>query len=185
VLNQVITSGDWSADEFLALAAAAEVDSEHPLAHAIVAAAHDQRLSVLRARDFQAATAVGVTAIVDGHRVSVGGPALLAEHDQSSLPATRSWSDAGAIVLHVVIDGQVAGAVGLADEVRPESRQAVDALHALGVHALMITGDAEPVARSVAAELGIDQVIAGVKPENKSEKVEQLQRQGLHGGHGR
>lgn len=160
------------------MAAAVEADSEHSLAHAIIAAAHDRGLSVPRAGEFQSATSVGVTGTVDGRTVSVGGPSLLAERDQAALAATRSWSDAGAIVLHVLIDGQIAGAVGLADEVRQESREAVDALHSLSVHVVMITGDAESVARSVAAELGIDQVFAGVKPENKSQQVEQLQRQG-------
>jgi Cu2+-exporting ATPase len=81
-------------------------------------------------------------------------------------------------VLHVVVDGQVAGALGLADEVRQESREAVDALHALGIRVVMITGDAEPVARAVGAELGIDQVFAGVRPEDKSSKVASLQGAG-------
>src|SRR5699024_460738 len=81
-------------------------------------------------------------------------------------------------VLHVLVDGAVAGALALADEVRPESREAVDALHELGVHVVMITGDAEPVARAVAEELGIDQVFAQVRPEHKSEKVAELQQQG-------
>jgi soluble P-type ATPase len=77
-----------------------------------------------------------------------------------------------------MVDGQVAGAVGLADEVRQESPEAVDALHELGIRVVMITGDAEPVARAVAAELGIDQVFAAVRPENKKEKVLELQRTG-------
>jgi Cu2+-exporting ATPase len=178
VLNKVTSTGDRSEDELLGLSAAVEADSEHPLAGAIVSAARERGLTVPRARDFSAATAVGVTATVEAHTVSVGGPHLLAEHDQPALPVTRPWSDAGATVLHVLIDGRVAGALGLADEVRPESHEAVDALHTLGVHVVMITGDAEAVARSVAAELGIDEAFAGVKPENKSEKVEQLQSQG-------
>nr|KEP24376.1 hypothetical protein DA06_16075 [Georgenia sp. SUBG003] len=81
-------------------------------------------------------------------------------------------------MLHVLVDGEIAGALALADEVRPVSREAVDALHGLGVHVVMITGDAEPVARAVADELGIDQVFAQVRPEHKSEKVAELQRQG-------
>ncbi|WP_425432713.1 heavy metal translocating P-type ATPase [Georgenia soli] len=165
-------------DELLALAAAAEADSEHPLARAITAAADERGLSVPRASDFSASTAVGVTATVDGRKVAVGGPNLLAEHGLAPLPQTAAWSERGAIVLHVLVDGQVAGALALEDEVRQESREAVEALHALGVHVVMITGDAEPVARAVAAELGIDQVFAGVRPENKSEKVFELQRQG-------
>ncbi|HET8957945.1 MAG TPA: HAD-IC family P-type ATPase, partial [Microcella sp.] len=92
---------------------------------------------------------------------------------------TEAWSDDGAIVLHVVVDGEVAGALKLADEVRAESRDAVDALHALGVHVVMITGDAEAVAHSVADELSIDRVFAGVRPEDKAAKVAELQQEGL------
>ena len=88
-------------------------------------------------------------------------------------------------MLHVLVDGSVAGALKLADEVRPESRQAVDALHRLGIEVVMITGDAEPVARAVADELGIDRVFAGVRPEDKAAKVAELQADGLEGRDGR
>ncbi|WP_090035325.1 heavy metal translocating P-type ATPase [Cellulomonas marina] len=164
--------------ELLALAAAAETDSEHPLARAITAEAGRRGLPVPRADSFEASTAVGVSATVQGRRVAVGGPNLLTERGIDPLPETRQWSDRGQIVLHVLVDGQVAGALGLADEVRHESREAVDALHALGIRVVMITGDAEPVARAVGAELGIDQVFAGVRPEDKSSKVASLQGAG-------
>jgi P-type Cu2+ transporter len=173
-----ITATQVGNHELLALAAAAEAASEHPLARAITAAAKGRALEVPVATDFSASTAVGVTASVDGREVAVGGPNLLAERGLEPLPQTTAWADRGATVLHVLLDGQVAGAVGLEDEVREESRDAVDALHELGIHVVMITGDAEPVARSVAAELGIDQVFAGVRPEHKNEKVAELQRQG-------
>ena len=96
-----------------------------------------------------------------------------------SCPTAAAWHSEGAIVLHVLVDGTVAGALKLADEVRPESRQAVDALHRLGIEVVMITGDAEPVARAVADELGIDRVFAGVRPQDKSAKVAELQAEGL------
>ncbi|SOC49983.1 Cu2+-exporting ATPase [Blastococcus aggregatus] len=176
-LNHIATTGAPE-DEVLALAAAAEADSEHPLARAIVAAARHRGLSIQSATDFRASAAVGVTATVDGRTVAVGGPHLLTEHHLPSLPAAEPWVEAGATVLHVLVEGSVVGALALADEIREESREAVDALHRLGVEVVMITGDAEPVARSVAAELGIDQVFAGVRPENKSEKVAALQHQG-------
>jgi Cu2+-exporting ATPase len=177
ILNHLATTGAPE-DEVLALAAAAEADSEHPLARAIIAAARHCGLSVRPATDFQASAAVGVTATVDGRTVAVGGPHLLAEHGQAPLPAAQPWAEAGATVLHVLVDGRIAGALALADEIRPESREAVNALHQLGVEVVMITGDAGPVARAVATELGIDQVFSGVRPENKSEKVAELQRQG-------
>jgi Cu2+-exporting ATPase len=164
--------------ELLALAAAAEADSEHPLARAIVAAARARSLTLPAATGFQAATAVGVTATVNGREVSVGGPSLLARQHVQALDVTSAWAAEGAIVLHVLRDGRVIGAIGLADEVRPESREAVAALHRRGVSVVMITGDSEAVAQTVAAELDIDRVFAGVHPDNKAGTVSALQREG-------
>jgi len=178
VVSQVQPAPGFDDATVLALAAAVEGDSEHPLAKAIVAAARTRALTVPPATGFRAVTAVGVTATVAGHEVSVGGPSLLSRHDAEPLNATGAWAADGAIVLHVLRDGRVVGAIGLADEVRPESREAVDALHALGVAVVMITGDAEAVARSVAVELGIDRVFAGVHPDRKAAAVSELQREG-------
>lgn len=164
-------------NDLLALAAAAEADSEHPLARAIVAAARRRGLDIQAATDFSSSPAIGVSALVDGQRVQVGGPGLLEQAGQAALPDTAQWE--GATVLHVLVDGRLAGALALADEVRPESRQAVDALHALGIEVVMITGDAAPVASAVASELGIDRVFAGVRPEDKAAKVAELQHEGL------
>ncbi|GAA1796424.1 heavy metal translocating P-type ATPase [Agromyces lapidis] len=166
-------------DAVLADAASAEADSEHPLAKAIVADAAHRGLALRGATEFEASAAIGVRAKVGDRIVQVGGPGLLAREGLDPLEASTAWAEAGATVLHVVIDGSVAGAIALADEVRPESREAVDALHALGVQVVMITGDAEPVARTVAAELGIDRVYAGVRPEDKAAKVQELQHEGL------
>ncbi|KQP57307.1 ATPase [Agreia sp. Leaf283] len=165
-------------DELLALAASAEADSEHPVARAIVAAAAERGLTVPQATDFRASTAVGVEATVDGRVIAVGGPRLLEQSNAEALDATRGWSANGAIVLHVLADGVPIGAIGLADAVRPESKQAVADLAARGVQVVMITGDAEAVAHSVAAELGIERVYAGVRPEDKSSTVRELQQEG-------
>ncbi|MFD6817714.1 heavy metal translocating P-type ATPase [Microbacterium sp. NPDC060132] len=178
VVSEVSTVGGDDADAVLALAAAAEADSEHPLAKAIVRAARDRGLTVPASRDFSSSPAVGVTATVDGATVRVGGPHLLTEEGAEELPAAEGWRAHGAIILHVLRDGRVIGALALADEVRPESREAVDALHARGVQVVMITGDAEAVAQTVASDLGIDRVFAGVRPEDKAAKVQELQREG-------
>lgn len=177
VTHVAVTPG-VSEDQVLALAAAAERDSEHPLAQAIVTAARHRGGLIGRAVDFRASAGIGVTATVDGRQVSVGGPSMLVSHGLQPLPQAHRWQDDGATILHVLADGVVIGAIGLADEVRPESRQAVDALHDLGIQVVMITGDAEAVARSVATELGIDRVFAGVHPEHKAAKVTELQREG-------
>ena len=165
-------------DEVLSLAAAAEADSEHPLARAVVGAARSEELDVPAAGDFSSSPAVGVRASVDGAVVEVGGPHLLEQHDLDELPIAEDWRAEGAIILHVVVDGQVVGALRLADEIRPESRDAVDALHAAGAQVVMITGDAQAVAEHVAAELGIDRVFAGVRPEDKAARVAELQDEG-------
>lgn len=171
-----VVATDRTDDDLLALAAAAEADSEHPLARAIVAAAQRRGLDIPAATDFSSSPAVGVSALVGGRRVQVGGPALLDEAGHTALTATAQWG--GATVLHVLVDGEPAGALALADEIRSESREAVDALHALGIEVVMITGDAAPVAAAVASELGIDRVFAGVRPEDKAAKVAELQSEG-------
>ncbi|MFJ2533377.1 heavy metal translocating P-type ATPase [Microbacterium maritypicum] len=178
VVSEVSVSGEHDGDRVLALAAAAEADSEHPLAKAIVRAAAAKKLSVPESRDFTSSPAVGVTATVERTTVRVGGPHLLAEEHADELAVAERWRGDGAIILHVVQDGHVIGALKLADEVRPESREAVDALHALGVQVVMITGDAEAVAQTVAADLGIDRFFAGVRPEDKAAKVQELQHEG-------
>lgn len=165
-------------DELLGLAAAAEADSEHPLATAIVKAAAARRIDVPTASDFSSSPAVGVRAVIAGETVEVGGPRLLEAHNAPEAKAAGAWRVEGAIILHVLVDGAVVGALRLADEIRPESRDAVDALHAIGAQVVMITGDAEAVAQSVASELGIDRVYAGVHPADKAAKVSELQREG-------
>ena len=166
----------------LSLAGAVEADSEHPLARAIVAAAR-QRGAMAIAADFESLTGRGVRATVDGVDVAVGGPALLREIGLDLPDAlddqVTTWSNRGAAVLYVLEAGKVIGALALADEIRPESRPAVDQLHARGIRVVMITGDARVVAEAVAADLGVDEVFAEVLPEDKDAKVAELQARGL------
>ena len=172
------------ADQLLALAAAVEADSEHPLARAVVAAA-EARLpegSRVEATGFRSITGRGVEADVAGSTVAVGGPALLRERslaEPAALePEVDSWKERGATVLHVVAGSEVIGALALEDEVRPESADAVRQLHDLGVKVVMITGDARQVAEAVGREVGVDEVVAEVLPEDKDRAVAQLQRGG-------
>ncbi|MCU1559328.1 heavy metal translocating P-type ATPase, partial [Mycetocola sp.] len=176
VVAAVLSADGWTVDRVLAVAAAAESDSEHPLARAIVRAA--SHLEFTPATGFRSSPAEGVSATVGGASVAVGGPYLLERHALPPLPAASEWDGSGSTVLHVLVDGQVAGALSLADEVRPESLDAVRALHARGIQVVMITGDALPVAQSVADALGIDRVFAGVRPEDKSARVALLQSEG-------
>jgi P-type Cu2+ transporter len=169
-------------DDVLRLAAAVESDSEHPVARAIVNAARQRRLDIPTATGFRSITGRGVAASIDDGPVAVGGPALLREHDVDEPDALRSttaaWRERGAGVLHVLRGGSVVGALALEDGIRPESRAAVDTLHALGVRVVMITGDARQVADAVASDLGIDEVFAEVLPEDKDATVSRLQQRG-------
>jgi Cu2+-exporting ATPase len=176
-----IASIDSDDDRLLALAAAVESDSEHPIARAIVTTA-TERGPIPTAWDFKSMSGRGVQAIVDGVQIAVGGPALLAERDLE-VPAeleqaADDWKARGAAILYVIEDARVIGAFSTEDEIRPESHQAVEQLHVLGVKVAMLTGDAHQVAEAVAAELDIDQVLAEVLPEDKHSKVAELQREG-------
>jgi Cu2+-exporting ATPase len=172
---------DGDNDRLLALAGAVESDSEHPLARAVVAAARE-RGEVPVATGFRAMSGRGVEARVGEARVAVGGPALLAERNLDRPEAveatTKAWSERGAGILYVVTDDQVRGALSLEDEIRPESVEAVRNLHQLGVQVALITGDARQVAEAVGADLGIDQVLSEVLPEDKHSRVAELQKRG-------
>ncbi len=181
-LTGVAAGVDVNEDDLLAVAAAVESDSEHPLARAIVTAAQE-RGPVPTATGFKSMSGRGVEADVAGRRIAVGGPALLSERGMA-VPAevdhnANGWKQRGAAVLYVFEDDQVIGAISMEDEIRPESKEAVDQLHRLGVKVAMITGDAHQVAEAVGAELGIDQVLAEVLPEDKHSKVAELQEQGM------
>ena len=182
----VATVEDISEGQLLAVAAAAEADSEHPLARAIVKAAEDHAEASqeqLHSTDFSAAAGRGIQATVDGAEVLVGGPNMLRELELATPGVfdaqVEEWSQRGAGVLHVVRDGQIIGALAVEDKIRPESRAAVQALQEQGVKVAMITGDATQVAEAVGEELGIDEVFAEVLPQDKDSKVTELQERGL------
>ena len=169
-------------DEVLQLAAAVEAESEHPLARAIVAAAAQTR-PLVGAVDFRSITGRGVEATVDGSRYAVGGPALLRERAISEplelASSTDGWRSRGTAILYLVQDDEVVGALALEDEIRPEAREAIEQLRKLGRRVIMITGDAHQVAEAVGRDLGVDEVMSEVLPEDKDAKVAALQARGL------
>ena len=169
-------------DEALRLAAAVEADSEHTIAQGIVNGARERGIEVRAAESFEAIPGHGVVATVEGRELRVGGPALL-EREAPRLPdelaaVARESESRGQTTVYLLEDGRVRAVFGLADRIREESQDAVDRLHAMGVEVVMLTGDAEPVARAVAEELGIDVVFAEVLPHEKAEKIRSLQSQG-------
>ncbi|HEU4620384.1 MAG TPA: copper-translocating P-type ATPase [Gammaproteobacteria bacterium] len=171
-----------AADEALRLAAAVERDSEHPIARALMKSAEERGLDVPLARDFAALPGQGVAAEVEGRRLEVGGPALLAQLGVELPPELREaearFSANAEAAVYLIEDGRALAAFAVADAIRPESREAIKRLHDAGIEVAMLTGDSAAVANRVAKELGIDTVFAQVLPEEKAAKIEALQREG-------
>lgn len=170
------------ADAALRLAAAAERDSEHPVARALMLSAEERGLTVPEAHAFSAQPGLGIEAEVDGRALKVGGPALLRALKLDLPPTLRAAAEraaeAGRSSIYLIDESGVRAMFAIADAVRPESKEAVRLLHDAGIEVAMLTGDAEVVARSVAAELGIDTVLAEVLPQDKAAVIERLQSQG-------
>jgi Cu+-exporting ATPase len=170
-----------SEPELLRLAASLERGSQHPLAAAIVAAAHERGLALAEAREFDAPTGKGVTGSVDGRRLVIGNRRILEEAgvDAGGLAAEADQLRRdGATVVLVAIDGKSAGAIAIADPIKATTPGAVAALKEAGIRVVMLTGDNATTARAVAARLGIAEVEAEVLPEDKSRVVERLRRDG-------
>ncbi len=182
VMADVAVAGDADEREVVALAAAVEADSEHPLAQAVVDGAAALGIDVPAATDFEALAGRGARAVVDGRTIAIGGPRLLEELgtgvEGALAERTRTWAEAGRTVLHVIVDGSVVGSLAVEDEIRPESFEAVADLHAADVRVAMITGDSAAVADSVARRLGIDEVAAQVLPADKAAAVARFQKGG-------
>jgi Cu2+-exporting ATPase len=179
---EITTRQGLSPDDALTIAAAVEHDSEHTIALGIVKSAEERGLRVPNAERFQALPGRGVQAAVDGRTILVGGPALLREHGVQVDPALQAATDRAAArgqAAITMIEGAAAMAVfAVADAVRPESREAIQRLHAQHIEVIMMTGDARSVAQAVAQELGIDTVFAEVLPDQKASKVKEVQQRG-------
>ena len=168
--------------DLLRLAASVEQNSEHPLARAIVAGAATRKISVPVVAQFDSVTGGGARGAVEGREVLVGKRAWLAEEGVADLAALDNRANAlqqqGRTVMHVAIDRRLAGLIAVSDPIKDSTPEAVRSLHDLGLRIIMLTGDSEQTARTVAAGLGIDEFRAGVKPEGKHELVKALQAEG-------
>ncbi|MFW6078538.1 MAG: heavy metal translocating P-type ATPase [Gemmatimonadota bacterium] len=173
---------DLTPEAALGLAAAVERDSEHTIARGIVESAEERGLVVPDSREFEAIPGHGVRAVVDGRELHVGGPALLrtlgVELPEVLRRAVARAAERGQAAVTLVEGDRALAVFAVADEIRPESYEAVERLHAAGIEVVMLTGDARPVAEAVASELGIDTVFAEVLPDEKVERIRELQRQG-------
>jgi Cu2+-exporting ATPase len=182
VVREVVGAG-VPREEVLRLAAAVEASSEHPLARAIVEAGRANG-EIPAASAFRSTAGRGVAGTIGGSSIEVGGPALVRERGLGApdeiAEETAKWRARGATVLSVMREGRAIGALALEDEIRPESLEAIRALHAERIRVVMITGDAREVAEAVAADLGVDEVKAEVLPEDKDSAVTDLQAPGFH-----
>jgi Cu+-exporting ATPase len=180
-LVNIEPAGGITERELLALVAAVERASEHPLAAAIVGGAEARGVDIGRADGFESLTGQGVAATVGGRRVAVGNARLMAAEGAAG-DALESRADAlrrdGRIVMFVAIDGEPGGLIGVADPVKPTTADAIRALHAAGLRVVMLTGDNRETADAVAREVGIDEVQAGVSPDDKHRVVSEMQAAG-------
>jgi Cu+-exporting ATPase len=181
VVDVVGTGRLTDEDEVLRLAATVERGSEHPLGKAVVREASKRGIDPAEPEDFLASSGAGVRARVEGKRMSVGRPEWIEESgtDLSGLgPRIQALQGQGKTVMVLTADGEAAGLVAVADTLKPESRQAVEELHDLGLRVAMLTGDNEQTARAIAQEAGIDEIAANVRPEDKSSRVQAFQEEG-------
>jgi Cu+-exporting ATPase len=184
-LTDIVTSDGIPEEELLRLVASAELGSEHPLGEAIVRGARDRDLPPVEADAFEAISGGGIRARVDGREVLVGSRRFLYE---SSVPGdglvmrSEELAREGKTPIFVAVDGEAAGLVGVADVVRDEAREAMERLHSLGLEVAMLTGDNRRTAEAIARVLGIDRVVAEVRPEDKATEVKRLQVEGKRVG---
>lgn len=185
-LTDVVPLADWTEPTLLALAASLEKGSEHPLAEAIVAGASDKKIALQPVQDFQSVTGKGVVGRVGEFKVILGNTAMGHETGTDAKPADsesiESQADAlrksGKTVMYLHIDGTLAGLIAVADTIKQSTPDAIEALHEAGLSIIMATGDNEITAVSVATELGIDEIQAGVLPQDKQQIIRKLQAEG-------
>jgi P-type Cu+ transporter len=179
--HSVAATGDWSEDEVLRIAASLDRGSEHPLARAIVDEAEKRQFPLVEATDFESASGIGVRGNVDGKSVALGNTALMEEENvawKGMGEAAETLRNQGASVMYLAVGGQLAGLLAVADPIKASTPEALEILRDSGLRLVMATGDGVTTARSVAAELGIDEVHGEVRPEDKNKLVASLQEQG-------
>ena len=181
VFDRAIPVNGFQADELLRLAASLDQGSEHPLADAIVRAARDRGLVLSAVADFESASGIGVRGQVDGRALALGNTALMQQAGVAvaELAAqAEALRSAGASVIYLAVDGQLAGLLAVADPIKPSSAEALAALTAAGIRIVMASGDGLGTAQAVAKQLGITEVYGEVKPADKLALVKKLQQQG-------
>ncbi|MEO8649372.1 MAG: copper-translocating P-type ATPase, partial [Acidobacteriota bacterium] len=179
-LQNVIALSDFVETEILRLAASLEKSSEHPLAEAIIKGAEEKTIELAKVEDFESITGKGITGSIDGKKVLLGNSKLMTENN-IDFPADGKADELraeGQTVMLVAVDGKAAGLVGVADTIKESAKDAITELHRQKIEVVMMTGDNAITAEAVAKKLGIDKVFADVLPEQKAEKIKELQASG-------
>ena len=186
VVDVVCLDGNLANEnEFLRLAASAERGSEHPLGRAIVAEATRRGLSLLEPKSFKASRGLGMSAAVDGREVLAGKPGWFMEMGLDLGPLAQKLSllqNQGKSVVVIAVENKIAGLMAVADRVKPESKDAIESLHRQNIRVVMLTGDNSRTAEAIASEVNIDEVVAEVRPEDKSARIREFQEQGKRVG---
>lgn len=181
VVTNIVPVGDASKDQLLSTAATAEGRSEHPVARAVVSRAAEEDISFPSPDRFTALPGYGVEAAVNGTHILAGNRRLMTERKVDTTTADRiaeKLSEEGKTVMYVAANGTCLGIIAVADTIRPESAGAVHAMKEMGIEVMMITGDSPQTARNIAAQAGIDTVVAGVMPGDKAEEIRKLRSSG-------
>ncbi|WP_271396487.1 heavy metal translocating P-type ATPase [Salinicoccus roseus] len=174
------TFSSMDEDAVLSYAATFENDSEHPIATGIVDEASARNLELHEMSDFNSITGVGIEGTIEGRNVKVVSPGYVAEHDINFDDARfNEWSRQGKTVVFLVVDEELSGAIALADKIKESAKETVAELHKRNIKAIMLTGDNRKVADHVAEQIGIDEVYAEVLPDQKADKVAEIQERGL------
>ncbi len=178
-VTDILPANGFERAELLRLVASAERSSQHPLGEAIVRSAQEQGLVLAHANGFESLDGRGIAARIENREILIGNARLL--HERGISPdetAASQLASEGETPVFVAIDGRFAGIVAIADPIKPDSREAVEQLKALGLEVIMLTGDNEATAQAIAKQVGIDRVFAGVLPDGKAAKIQELQNEG-------
>jgi Cu+-exporting ATPase len=181
-LQKIVTLPDFNESEILRLAASLEKSSEHPLAEAIIKGAEEQNIRLTKVENFESVTGKGIVGTIDGMKILLGNSKLMTDYSIDFPADSSAKADElramGQTVMLVAASGKPAGLVGVADTIKESAKAAIDELHRQKIEVVMMTGDNAKTAEAVAKSLGIDKVFADVLPEQKAEKVKELQAQG-------
>jgi P-type Cu+ transporter len=180
-VTDIIESKNFTKKEVLTLAASAEKGSEHPLGESIIKKAKEEDLSFLPSKDFHAIPGHGIEAMIDSKKILLGNLGLMEERNvvlNGLLERAEHLSNEGKTPMFLAVEGEAAGIIAVADTLKENSKEAVEALHRMGLEVVMLTGDNQRTAKAIAYQIGIDRVLAEVLPEKKAEEIKRLQAEG-------